>query len=123
MVRKLTYIALGLIFALFAYFQLNDPDGLKWVFYYLIICSLCLATVFSRNRMLYLWIMLLATLLWMSTLLPSAISWIRDGMPSIADSMQASSPYIELVREFFGLTISLLVIISMLVIQKKRKKV
>ena len=50
---------------------------------------------------------------------PDVIDWFSDGMPNIADSMQASSPYIELVREFFGLLISLIGMTFYLVISKK----
>lgn len=55
----------------------------------------------------------------MLTLLPGALDWIQDGMPSIVESMKASSPYIELVREFLGLGIALLVILLMLFFEKK----
>ena len=51
--------------------------------------------------------------------MPEVIDWFSDGMPNIADSMQASSPYIELVREFFGLLISLIGMTFYLVISKK----
>jgi len=39
--------------------------------------------------------------------IPDVISWVSKGTPTIAGSMKAESPFIEFVREFFGLGICL----------------
>ncbi|MEL6122551.1 MAG: transmembrane 220 family protein, partial [Bacteroidota bacterium] len=51
-------------------------------------------------------IMLIVLIVVLLSYIPSIREWFGDGMPSITSSMKAESPYIELVREFFGLLIS-----------------
>ena len=110
MVKKIGFSFLGIIFLLFAYFQWNDPDSLKWILYYLMISGMCFASAFGTNKKVYILMMIAVSVIWLLTLLPGAIEWVNDGMPTIVDSMKASSPYIELVREFLGLLISLVVL-------------
>jgi len=122
MFKKTAFSFLGILFLLFAYFQWNDPDSMKWIIYYILIAALAFATAFQKNRLLYVILMMGVTLIWMLSLLPGALDWINDGMPSIVESMKASSPYIELVREFLGLGISFLVLVFILVAEKKHGK-
>jgi hypothetical protein len=122
MASKIIFSFFGALFLLFAYFQWNDPDSLKWILYYLLIAGMSFATAFNSNKKLYLYLILGITLVWMITLLPGAVDWMKDGMPSIVDSMKASSPYIELVREFLGLLISFVMLGSLLLFEIKRKK-
>ncbi|GLR17989.1 transmembrane 220 family protein [Portibacter lacus] len=119
MLRKISLSLLGTIFLLFAYFQWNDPDSVKWIIYYLLVAGVIFGTAFRINRKAYIYIMLAVSTIWMFTLLPNAMEWVNDGMPSIVDSMKASSPYIELVREFLGLFISIVVLVTLLVVERK----
>lgn len=52
--------------------------------------------------------------------IPDLRDWMNDGLPSITDTMQASSPYIELVRESLGLILSLITMIFYLFIAKRK---
>jgi hypothetical protein len=122
MASKMVFSFFGILFLLFAYFQWNDPDSLKWILYYLFIAGMSFATAFEVNKKLYLYLMIAISAFWMITLLPGAIDWIQDGMPSIVESMKASSPYIELVREFLGLLISLLMLLGLLIFEIRRSK-
>ena len=117
MARKIGFSIVGILFLLFAYFQWNDQDGLIWIIYYLLIALLCFITAFKRNRLYLIYLVLAVTIVWMGFLLPGTIEWIQDGMPTIVDSMKASSPYIELVREFLGLLISLIAVLSLLFVE------
>ena len=121
MVRKISLSVLGVLFLLFAYFQWNDADGLKWILYYVMIAALFFTSLFNKNRGKYIYCVLGLSVLWMITLLPAAIDWFKDGMPSIVESMKASSPYIELVREFLGLVISVLALVYLLFDLRRQK--
>ena len=112
--RKILLGCLGAIFLLFAYFQWNDPDSFKWIIYYLIIGVLAFTSLLQVNKPVYIYAMLILSAIWMISLLPNAITWVKDGMPTIVESMKASSPYIELVREFLGLLISILMLLFLL---------
>ena len=66
------------------------------------------------NKAVYIYAIVFLSAIWMISLLPNAITWVKDGMPTIVESMKASSPYIELVREFLGLLISILMLLFLL---------
>lgn len=94
------------IFLLFAFWQLNDPDPVQWVSIYLgvsIVAGLTLARRYFPFLPLIGAIICLAGLLFLS---PDFISWVREGMPTITGQMKAESPHIELVREFLGFGIA-----------------
>ncbi len=121
MLRQIILSVLGVLFVLFAYFQWNDPDSLKWIVYYLMIAALFFASLAKKNKFLYIYAILTLSLIWMITLLPTAIEWFNDGMPTIVESMKASDPYIELVREFLGLVISIIALLYLLFDLRKLK--
>lgn len=119
--KKILLWVLAILFLLFAFFQWNDPDSLRWIIYYLLIATMCFATIFRRNKSIYLYALLVFSIIWMLTLLPNSIQWMQDGMPTIVDEMKASSSYIELVREFLGLLISIIVLAFLLFLERKGK--
>ncbi|MEH6307941.1 transmembrane 220 family protein [Olivibacter sp. CPCC 100613] len=96
-------------FLLFAYFNLNDKDSWLWVPIYVLAAVLCGLAVFHRYfGTLYLW----AIGFYLSYAV--ALFFVKDGVldwvtkynrQSIVESMQATKPYIEKTREFFGLLI------------------
>ena len=117
---KYLHLFLAIIFFLFAAVQWNDPDSLIWIVMYLVIAVI--AFLAFRGKLFYRTNAFLGIILFLGLLLyiPDVISWVHDGMPNIADSMKASSPYIELVREFFGLLISLIAAVFYIIIAKKK---
>lgn len=94
------------IFLLFALWQLNDPDPIRWISIYLgvvVSVGLLLARKYFPILPLIGAIICLAGLLYLS---PDFISWVKEGMPTITGQMKAESPHIELVREFLGFLIA-----------------
>lgn len=98
-----------LSFMLFAYVNLNDKDSWLWVPIYVAAALLCGLTVFGQYfYTLYLiavgFYLIYAVILFFSK--DGVLDWMtKYGRPSIVKSMQASKPYIEKTREFFGLLI------------------
>ncbi len=118
---KFIHLILSIIFLSFAIVQWNDPDSFIWILVYLIISLIAFMAVWSRY---FYWFNLVFSLILLLSLLfyiPDIVNWFEDGMPNIASSMKASSPYIELVREFFGLLISLLTMSFYLALSKKKR--
>ena len=104
--KSAVHIVAVIIFLLFAYWQLNDPDPVPWVSIYLgvaVTAGLTLAKKYFPVLPLIGAIVCLAGLLYLS---PDFISWIKEGMPTITGQMKAESPHIELVREFLGFVIA-----------------
>ena len=104
---RFVHLLIAGLFFLAAYWQLNDPDPELWVAAYGAVAVLAVYSAFKPTpRMI---VLVLATVLgvWWATYLSDFISWVGDGFPTITGSMKAESPYVELVREFLGLTLTL----------------
>ena len=96
-------------FVLFAYVNLNDKDSWLWVPIYIIAAICCGLAVFGK---FYPVVYLVVTAFYL--IYATQIFFSKDGVrdwvvkynrPSIVESMQATKPYIEKTREFFGLLI------------------
>ena len=97
-------------FVLFAYVNLNDGDSWLWVPIYLVAAICCGLAAF---HMYYPWAYLVAMAFYI--IYAIKLFFDKDGVrdwilkynkPSIVESMQATKPYIEKAREFFGLLIA-----------------
>lgn len=109
--KKLLYILLALVFALFAYLNLNDPDPIPWVLAYGASAVLLAMAAFGRaDKRVSGWYAV-ALAVWMLTMSGGMMDWFGAGMPSITDEMQATDPHIEVVREFLGLLIAVLALL------------
>ena len=98
-----------LSFLLFAWFNLNDKDSWLWVPIYLAASVCCALAAFEMfYPVIYLLLngfyLIYAVILFFSE--DGVRDWIvKYKQPSITESMQATKPYIEKTREFFGLLI------------------
>lgn len=98
-----------LSFVVFAYLNLNDIDPWLWVPIYLSAAICCGMVVFGHFYPI-IYLLLIAFYLIYAVILFFAEDGVRDWVrkynrPSLVESMQASKPYIEKTREFFGLLI------------------
>jgi len=111
--KKIFHILLALIFGVFAYLNLNDPDATIWVLAYASVAVLFALSVgvWSDHRVTLG--LAAALFMWMLTMLPGMMAWFRDGMPSITEEMKATEPHIEVVREFLGLLIAVTALVHL----------
>ena len=98
-----------LSFIMFAYVNMNDKDSWLWVPIYLLGALFCGMAVFGYFFPL-LYLAAIAFYLVYAIILFFSKDGVRDWLvkyktPSIVESMQATKPYIEKTREFFGLLI------------------
>ncbi len=96
-------------FVVFAWFNLNDPDAPLWVTIYTLAAMSCGLTVFHLYFPV-IYLLLVIFYLGYAVLLFFAKDGVRDWIvkynhPSLTESMQATKPWIEKTREFFGLLI------------------
>ena len=96
-----------IIFAVFAYLQLNDPDPVLWTIGYLLVSILAILNMIGKLNQGIVYVVSSIYLVALAIFLPEFINWIQLGMPDITGKMKAESPYIEYAREFFGLLICL----------------
>lgn len=96
-------------FALFAYVNFNDKDWWLWVPIYLV-ASICCGLAAFNKFYPDVYLAAIAFYLIYAVQLFLSKDGVRDWVvkykrPSIVESMQATKPYIEKTREFFGLLI------------------
>jgi hypothetical protein len=110
---KIFNLILAVCFLVFAALQLNDDpnDVWFWVIIYSLVAGISAFAAFGRYNMWVIMLGLAAVIYELFRKFPAFAQWISDGMPSIVEKMEASSPYVELVREFLGLVICLVVLI------------
>ena len=107
--QKNIYFIISGLFLLFAVVQWNDPDPLIWMIFYGVMSLIYVLLALGKKFAFYLSVlMLIVSLLYMGLILPEIIKWIKDGMPSIVQSMKATIPTIEYTREFLGLLLCLI---------------
>lgn len=102
---KILNIILTIIFVLFAIVQYNDPDPWAWIALYLFIAVVSGFAIVGRYNRYAILGGLVVCLIWMASLIPDFINWVKMGMPTITGSMKAEAPHIELTREFLGLVV------------------
>jgi hypothetical protein len=96
-------------FMVFAYLNLNDVDPWLWVPIYLSAAICCVLAAFE-NYYPTIYLLLMAFYLVYAGILFFAKDGVRDWImkykkESLVQEMQATKPYIEQTREFFGLLI------------------
>lgn len=98
-----------LSFIAFAYVNLNDKDGWLWVSIYMIAAICCGLAIFKKYYPIA-YVVAICSYLTYALILFFAKDGVRDWIKkykreSLVQSMQATKPYIEQTREFFGLLI------------------
>ena len=106
-------IILNVIFTIsfvgFAYVNLNDKDSWLWVSIYMVAAICCGFAIFQKyfpTVYLSAIVFYLVYAIWIFFSKDGVKDWIlKYKSPSIVETMQATKPYIEKTREFFGLLI------------------
>ncbi|TAN18939.1 MAG: hypothetical protein EPN37_04315 [Chitinophagaceae bacterium] len=110
MVMVILNIILCLAFLWFSYLNLNDPDAWLWVSIYLFAALCCGAAVFGYYFPIAYLIAIAIYLIYAIQRIftkDGVLDWIiKYRMQNIAATMQATKPWIENTREFFGLLIA-----------------
>lgn len=108
---KVINIILTLLFILFAVVQLNDPDPWLWVAIYGLVAGVSGFAIFKKYSKGVVYLGIAICIIGIGILFPELINWMKMGTPNIAETMKAERSYIEFVREFFGLAISLVALL------------
>lgn len=110
---KIFNLILAVLFMLFAAVQWNDDPG-DIIFWVVVYSGVGIISAFAAFNKYNMWVILLglaAVVFELFRKFPTFAQWISSGMPSIIGEMQASTPYVELAREYFGLILCLFVLI------------
>ncbi len=113
-------IFLSLIFLLFAFVQLNDPDPVIWFSIYLLTAALCTLSIFRKIPLVLLYGFGLVLLFYAATHLEYALEWMMsDNKGELFGEMQEDKHYLEGTREFLGLLIAIFAVIHLIFYNRK----
>ncbi len=124
---KIFNIIFIILFIIFAALQYNDPDPYFWIPIYLYAAFLCFQAFQGKySKTLYI-IGLVAYLgygLYLFFDKTGVLDWAEEHhAENIVESMQATKPWIEETREFFGLVIVIAVLLINMAWLGRKKKI
>ncbi len=104
---KITNFILTLIFLLFAFVQINDPDPIVWILIYGNMAVLCVLAMFKMRFVYWLGASIVLYSIYAALLVNGAWEWLQSPDHSLLfdDIAKMQYPYIEETREFLGLLI------------------
>lgn len=113
-----------LLFLVFAYVQINDPDPVLWVLIYLNMAFICGVAVFRKLPGTWLFITGGIYFLYACFLIPGSWAWFQSPDRSLLfdDIAKMQYPYIEETREFLGLVICLFVLLILFFTSRQNSK-
>ncbi|MCF7569023.1 transmembrane 220 family protein [Sabulilitoribacter arenilitoris] len=112
--KNINYI-LFIIFAAFAYLQLNDPDGVLWFVIYLSVALICLLNNFTNIPRLIILIVSISLLIYSAFHFSLFIEYLQtDNKEELFGEMVYEKPYLEGTREFIGLLMAAFAVIFQL---------
>jgi hypothetical protein len=119
---KFINLALGLLLVLAMAAQVNDPDPWIWIALYGGVGLLCGFAAFKFINRWVLYAVGLFILIGIIILWPVLPEWIARGTPPINDEMKDTHPYIEEVRELFGLCLCAVIVIFLIFQERFQRK-
>lgn len=104
---KFLNVVFTLIFLLFAYLQLNDPDPVLWVSIYGAVAIVLFLRVVGWYRRSVLIVVMVAIGAYSLMLSPDVYEWMMSSNKAdLVGPMTDDKPYIEGSREFLGILIA-----------------
>lgn len=110
---KILNLFLAVMFVLFAFVQINDPDPVLWILIYGLMAVACVLAAFKYYFPKILFVVLLVYVGYSFVYYAGVTEWLRsDDKSMLFDNIaKMQYPYIEESREFLGLFICMLVLV------------
>lgn len=110
---KIINFILALMFLLFAFVQINDPDPILWILIYGNMAVLCVLAMFKMRFVYWLVATIVLYSIYAAVLANSAWQWFQSPDRSLLfdDIAKMQNLYIEETREFLGLMICIAVVV------------
>lgn len=119
---KVLNLLLAVLFLLFAFVQINDPDPVLWIFIYGLMAVACILAAFGQYYPRIISVLLILYLAYSFFYIPGVIEWLgsEDKSMLFDDLAKMQYPYIEEAREFLGLFICMIVLVMHLLTWRSR---
>jgi hypothetical protein len=120
---KIVNLILAVMFLVFAFVQINDPDPFIWILIYGSMAVTCVLAAFNMFYRVPLFILLGIYIAYSFVFFEGVMEWFRQDDKSVLfdDVMKMQHPYIEESREFLGLMICIIVLIIHIILSRKPK--
>lgn len=114
---KIVNLVLAVMFLLFAFVQVNDPDPILWILIYGAMAVVCILAAFKVYQKWVMAAMLVGLIAYSSVFLDGVREWWsqEDKSALFDDVAKMEHLYIEESREFLGLMICVAVLIFQLI--------
>lgn len=114
---------LAVMFLVFAFVQINDPDPLIWILIYGAMAATSVMAMFSFYPLRFLLVLLVAYVAYSVTYFDGVLEWMKqDNRSELFDEIAKMEHwYIEEAREFLGLMICVAVL-AFYVIKGRRQR-
>lgn len=119
---KIINFVLALIFLLFAFVQINDPDPILWILIYGNMAVLSVLAMFKMRFIYWLGASIVLYSIYAALLVNGAWEWLQSPDRSLLfdDIAKMQYPYIEETREFLGLIICITAAVFHLLSNRKK---
>jgi hypothetical protein len=121
---KIVNLILAVMFLVFAFVQINDPDPVLWILIYGAMAVICILAAFKLYSKIALIILMVGYFVYALVFLPGVQEWLAQHDQSMLfdDIAKMQHLYVEESREFLGLMICIIVLIMQLIRAKVHKK-
>jgi hypothetical protein len=105
---KIFHLLFSITLIMFAGLQINDPDPIVWVGFYLLCALIPALLTFNRFYPPLFWVAVTGCVIELIISAPGAYEYfLRMGEEPLMQGMNENKPYIEECREFLGALIAL----------------
>ena len=114
---RIVNFLLVVMFLIFAFLQLNDPDPIVWILVYGMMAAVCVMAIFEFYPRKILIALAIAYLAYSIYYFPGVRVWLAgDNKAQLFDNVaKMEHPFIEESREFLGLMINVAVLVFYIV--------
>lgn len=118
---RILHLVLAVMFLIFAFVQVNDPDPLIWILIYGLMAATCVLAAFNVYMPKALAVFGVILLAYAVYYYPGVREWLNSDDKGLLfdDIAKMQYPYIEESREFLGLLICVAVLVMHLVRWKR----
>lgn len=119
---RIVNFVLAIIFLLFAFVQVNDPDPIIWILIYGAMAVLSIMAIFEFYPRKFIIGLLVLYTAYSIVYIPGVMEWLKQDNKALLfdDVAKMQYPYVEEAREFLGLLICIIVLV-VFVIRSRRK--
>lgn len=121
---KILNLILAVMFVVFAFVQINDPDPVGWILIYGVMAVACILAAFDHYYPKVLLGLLVVYAAYSIVFFSGVTEWLHSANKSLLfdDIAKMQYPYIEQTREFLGLFICMVVLVVHLIRARARPR-